>query len=79
MTVRPAAVLWISPAEVPVTVMLAVRVDVTLSVPLTVRVVELPAAMEVEPKVHVSSPGQVLPTLRSTVPVNPFRAFAVMV
>ncbi len=76
---RPAVVVWVNPLLVPVTVILKFELDVMLSVPLTVRAVELPAAMDAEPKVQVSPVGQVLPTLRLTVPVNPFRAFAVMV
>jgi hypothetical protein len=79
LTVRLAVVVWVSPLAVPVTVIVNVDFVVTLLVPLIVRVVELPALMEVAPKVHVSPAGQVEPTLRLTVPLNPFNAFAVMV
>ena len=79
MTVRLAVVVRVNPLLVPVTVMSKVELDDTESVALTVRVVELPAAMEVEPRVHVRPEGQVPPSLRLTVPVNPFRAFAVIV
>ncbi len=79
LTVRPAVVVRVSPLAVPVTVIVNVDAVVTLLVPLIVRVVELPALMEAEPKAQVSPAGQVDPTLRLTVPLNPFKAFAVMV
>ena len=71
--------MWVSPLAVPVTVTVNVDFVVTLLVPLIVRVVELPALMEVAPRVQVSPAGHVDPTLRLTVPLNPFNALAVMV
>ena len=79
LTVSPAVVVWVRPLPVPVTVMVNVDAVVTLLVPLMVRVVELPALMEVDPNAQVSPAGHVEPTLRLTVPLNPFSAFAVMV
>ena len=79
LTVRLAVVVWVSPLAVPVTVIVNVDLVVTLVVPLIVRVVELPALMEVDPKAQVSPAGHDEPTLRLTVPLYPFKAFAVMV
>jgi hypothetical protein len=78
LTVRPAVTERVSPLLVPVTVMLKLLVVFTEPV-FTVRVVELPALMEVEPKLQVSGEGQLLTLRGLTVPVNPFSAFAVMV
>ncbi|HET7214463.1 MAG TPA: hypothetical protein VFL79_12795 [Terriglobia bacterium] len=79
LTVSPAVVLWVNPPLAPVMVIVKVELDVTPPVPLTVRLVEPPAAIDAEPKAQVIPEGHVLPTPRLTVPVNPFRAFAVIV